>query len=160
MIRMNKTFCLLAPLAVAVLLCGCEKQAKINNAKIELLSKSVVEFEQRQAKQTAELQAQLTTLAATMNKTSDAYFEKSHAQAFFFHTNTLFLILTVNKNIESQLQVADTERAAQNQLVHDYHTNQLGTLFLCTAVIQEALTNQEGRIEAKVNTEIWCVSEV
>ena len=159
MIRMNKTFCLLAPMVGVALLCGCEKQAKINNAKIDLLSKSVVEFEQRQAKQTAELQAQLTALAETMNKTSDAYFEKSHEQAFFFHTNTLFLILTVNKNIESQLQVADTERAAQSTVLHDYYTNQLGTLFLCTAVIQEALTNQEGRIEEKVNTETRRVSE-
>ena len=159
MIRMNKTFCLLAPLAAVALFCGCEKQAKINNAKIDLLSKSVVEFEQRQAAQTAELQAQLTALAATMNKTSDAYFEKSHEQAFFFHTNTLFLILTVNKNIESQLQVADTERDAQNAVLHDYYTNQLGTLFLCTAVIQEALTNQQGQIEEKINTETRRVSE-
>src|SRR5258706_10745405 len=125
-----KKNCLLLLLAGAVLLCGCNKQAKINAEKIEILSRNIVQFEQGQASQMAALQAQLAALAPTLDKMSDSYFEKSHDQAMFFHTNTLYLILMVDKKIESQLQVADTERAAQNALAYNYYTNQMNTLYL------------------------------
>lgn len=140
-------------LAGGLLLCGCNKQTKLNTEKIETLTRNVAQFQQSQTKQLAELQTQLTALADAMNKTSDDYFEKTHDQAFFFHTNTLYLILNVDKNIESQLSVANTERAAENKLAYGYYTNQMGTVYLCTATIQETVTNSESRIVENVNAE-------
>jgi hypothetical protein len=140
-------------LAAGLLLCGCNKQTKLNTEKIETLTQNVAQFQQSQAKQLADLQAQLTALAPTLDKMNDFYFERSHDQAFFFHTNTLYLILNVDKNIESLLSVANTERAAENKLAYACYTNQMGTLYLCTAVLQEAVTNSESRIEENVNAE-------
>ena len=140
-------------LAAGLLLCGCNQQTKLNTAKIAELSRNLAQFQQGQNKQLADIQAQLTALAPTLDKMNDFYFERSHDQAFFFHTNTLYLILSVDKNIESQLQVANTERAKQNQQVDAYYTNQLGTLYLCTALIQDSLTNSEIRTIESVNAE-------
>ena len=137
---------------VAALLCGCDKQAKINSQKLELLSKNIVQFEQGQARQLASMQEQLTSLAPTLDKMNDSYFEKNHEQAFFFHTNTLYLILMVDKKIESELQLAATDRAAEKAQAYSYYTNQIGALELCTAQIEEALVGQENRIVEKVNT--------
>ncbi len=148
-----KTTILFPLLAAGLLLCGCNKQTKLNTEKIETLTRNVAQLQQSQAKQLADLQAQLTALAPTLDKMNDFYFERSHDQAFFFHTNTLYLILNVDKNIESLLQVANTERTAENKLTYGYYTNQMGTLYLCTAVLQEAVTNSESRIVENVNTE-------
>ena len=145
---MKKTFLLLS-LAGTALLCGCDKQTKINSEKIELLSRNIIQFEQNQVRQMATIQTELTSLGPMLDKMNDFYFEKSHDQAFFFHTNTLYLLLMVDKKIESQLQLADTERAAQNAQAYDYYTNQMATLFQ----VQDALAAQEGRIEDKVNAE-------
>ncbi len=140
--------CLLPALAVAALLvCGCDKQAKINSAKIDILTQNILQFEQTQAKQSAVVQAQITALEPMLDKVNDYYFEKNHDEAFFFHTNTLYLVLAVDKKIESQLQVADSDRAAQNAQVYSYYTNQMGTLF----AIQDTLAGQEARITDKVN---------
>jgi hypothetical protein len=144
-------------LTVAALLCGCDKQTKINTQKIEVLTRNISQFEQNQTKQMAAIQAELTSLGPMLDKMNDFYFEKSHDQAFFFHTNTLYLLLTVDKKIESQLQVADTERAAQNAAqntqTYAYYTNQMGTLFLCTAQIQDAITAGERRLEDNLTAE-------
>jgi putative cell wall-binding protein len=149
---MKKMF-LLFPLAGAVLLCGCNKQNKINGEKIELLSQKIVQLEQIQAKQGAEIQSELKALAPTLDKMDSTYFEKTHEDAFFYHTNTLYLLLTVERKIESQLQVADTEREAENALAYYYHTNQTDTMYFCTAQIQTAMEAQEKRIEDNVNAE-------
>jgi hypothetical protein len=141
---------ILPGLAVVVLLfCGCNKQAKINSAKIDILTRNILQFEQAQARQTAAFQSQLTALEPMLDKMNDYYFEKSHDEAFFFHTNTLYLVLAVDKKIESQLQVAETDRTAQNAQTYSYYTNQMGTLF----AIQDTLAGQEGRITDKVNAE-------
>jgi hypothetical protein len=142
-------------LASTALLCGCDKQTKINSEKIELLSRNIIQFEQNQVRQMATIQTELTSLGPMLDKMNDFYFEKSHDQAFFFHTNTLYLLLMVDKKIESQLQLADTERAAQNAQAYDYYTNQMATLFQ----VQDALAAQEGRIEDKVNAETKSVSD-
>lgn len=92
------------------------------------------------------LQSELISLAPELNKMDNAYFEKNHAAEFFFHTNTLYLLLTIGKQIEAQLQVADGEREAQNSLVYGYHTNQLSALYLCTAQIEDEMAGQESRI--------------
>ena len=136
-------------LTATAFLCGCDKQAKINSAKIDILTRNLLQFEQTQAKQAAVVQAQLTALEPMLDKMNDYYFEKNHDEAFFFHTNTLYLVLAVDKKIEAQLQVAETDRAAQNAQAYGYFTNQMGTLF----AIQDALAGQEGRITDKVNAE-------
>lgn len=137
---------LLLSLAGAVLLCGCDKQTKLNMEKMVLL-------QQNQSKQLAVIQAQLTSVAPMLDKVNGYYFEKSHDDAFFFHTNTLYLLLTVDRKIEAELQLADTERAAEHALAYDYHTNQLRTMYLCTAQLEETLAAQETRITDKVNAE-------
>ena len=132
-----------------MLLCGCDKQTKINSAKIDLLSRNIIQYEQIQSKQMAVVQSQLTSLAPMLDKMNDFYFEKSHDEAFFFHTNTLYLLLTVDQKIESHLQLADTERQSQSAQTYSYYTNQMGVLF----AVQDALSNQETNIENKVNAE-------
>ncbi len=148
-----KKIILLLTLAATAPLCGCNQQAKINSAKIDILAQKIVQLEQAQSKELTALQTQMAALAPMLDKMNDFYFEKNHDEAFFFHTNTLFLVLTVGNRIESQLQTADTERAAQNARAYGYYTNQLRTIYLSVAEIQEALTASEGQIEAKVNAE-------
>src|SRR5271170_3871071 len=105
-----KKKCLLLSLAGAVLLCGCNKQTKINTAKIEALTQRVAQLQQSQSQQLAAIQSQLTALAPMLDKMTGSYFEKNHADAFFYHTNELFLLLTVDKKIEAHLETADAER--------------------------------------------------
>ena len=145
---MPKTICSIL-LAGVVLLCGCDKQTKLNSAKIDLLSRNIVQYEQNQSKQMAVIQAQLTSLAPMLDKMNDFYFEKSHDEAFFFHTNTLYLLLTVDKKIEAHLQLADIERESQNALAFGYFTNQMGALY----AVQDALNRLETNFVAKVNAE-------
>ena len=145
---MQKTIRLL-PFILVALLCGCDKQTKINSAKIDLLSRNIIQYEQNQSKQMAVIQSQLTSLAPMLDKMNDFYFEKSHDEAFFFHTNTLYLLLTVDKKIEAHLQLADTERESQAALAYSYYTNQMGVLF----AVQDTLNNQETNIVNKVNAE-------
>jgi outer membrane murein-binding lipoprotein Lpp len=135
------------------LLCGCDKQAKINSQKIDILAQKVVQLEQSQSRQTAALQSQLASLGPMLDKMNDFYFEKSHDEAFFFHTNTLYLLLTVDKKIESELRIADTERAADSSLAFSYHTNQMDATYSSAAQIRDALAAQEKRIEDDVNAE-------
>jgi outer membrane murein-binding lipoprotein Lpp len=149
---MQKIFFLLS-LTGAALLCGCNKQAKINSQKIDILSQKIVQLEQSQSQQMAAIQSQLTSLAPMLDKMNDSYFEKNHEDAYFYHTNTLYLLLTIGKKIQAQLQVGDTERQAQNSLEYNYHTNQLGVMYLCTAQIEDAMASQESRLEDNVNAE-------
>jgi hypothetical protein len=151
---------LLLTLTGAVLLCGCNKQAKINNEKIEILSQKIIQLEQSQSRQMAVIQSQLTSLTPMLDKMNNYYFEKSHDDAFFYHTNTLYLLLTVGQKIESQLQTADAGREAQNSLAYSYHTNQTATMYLCTAQIEDAMAGQESRIENDVNAETRRVGAV
>jgi hypothetical protein len=143
----------LLPFAGTVLLCGCNQQTKLNGEKIEVLSQRIVQLEQTQARQTAAIQAQLTALTPALDKINGSYFEKSHEDAFFFHTNTLYLLLTVDRKIESQLQVAETERQSDSSLAYYYHTNQTDTMYFCVAQIENALEGMETRLVDKVNTQ-------
>jgi hypothetical protein len=138
--------------------CGCDKQTKINGDKIEVLSQKIILLEQNQSKQMAALQSQMTSLAPMLDKINGSYFEKSHDDAFFFHTNTLFLLLTVDRKIEAQLKVADSEREAEHTLAYYYHTNQTDTLYFCVAQIENAMEGQEIRMVDKINAETRRVS--
>jgi hypothetical protein len=135
--------CFLLALTGAALLCGCGKQTKINSEKIQILSQNILQLEQSQAKQMSALQTQLTSLAPMLDKINDFYFEKSHDDAFFYHTNTLFLLLTVDKKIEAQLQVAETEHTAQIRDALAAQENQT----------RDAMAGQEKRIEENVNAQ-------
>src|ERR1019366_3039196 len=143
----------LLPLTGAILLCGCNKQTKINTEKIEALSQQVAQLEQTQSRQMTAIQSQLTALTPALDKINNSYFEKSHEDAFFFHTNTLYLLLTVDRKIESELQEADLKRETESSLAYLYHTNQLGALALGTAQIQDALAGQEGRLEPNITAQ-------
>jgi hypothetical protein len=150
--NMQKTY-LLVPLAGALLICGCNQQAKINSEKIDFLSQKIIQLEQIQTNQVAMLESQLTSLAPTLDKINHSYFERSHDDALFFHTNNLFLLLTIGKQIEAQLQAADSERQAHNSRTLADSTNQLAALYRGTTQIQDALTRQENRIVDNLNTE-------
>src|ERR1700744_2776094 len=102
---MQKKYLILTCLG-ASLFCGCDKQAKINSEKIQTLSQKIAEVEQVQSKQMAVIQSELASLAPTMDKMNNNYFEKNRDDALFFQTNTLFLLLTVGKQISAQLGVA------------------------------------------------------
>lgn len=140
-------------LAGATLLCGCGKQTKINTAEIKILSQQMVQLQQTQVKQMAAIQSQLASLAPMLDKINNFYFEKARDDALSYHTNTLYLLLAVDKNIESELQVADTERQTESSLAYSYHTNETDLLNFYAAQIQDAMITQESRIEDKVNAE-------
>src|SRR5277367_31588 len=156
---MQRTYLLLS-LAGTVLLCGCDKQAKINSQKIDILSQKIIQLEQTQFQQMAVLQSELTSLAPMLDKMNNSYFEKNRDDALFFHTNTLYLLLTIGRQIETQLQLADTERETESLLTYGYHTNQLDTMYLCTAQIESAMAGQESNIEENINAETRLVSDV
>ncbi len=160
---MNKTHILLS-LTGAALLCGCDKQTKINSEKIQMLSQNIIQFEQNQAKQMAAIQSQLTSLAPRLDQMNSSYFAKNRDDEFFYHTNTLYLLLMVDKKIEAHLQVADTKSEAESLRAYSYHTNEMDLLQFYAAQFQDAMTSQESRmrdalagqesrIEAKVNAE-------
>jgi hypothetical protein len=65
----------------------------------------------------------------------------------------LYLLLAVDKNIESELQIAATEREADSSLAYSYHTNEMNLLNFQAAQIQDAMAGQESRIGDKVNAE-------
>ena len=142
---MKNIFFILAFISAA-LVCGCDRQTKVNMQKIEIMSEKMVQLQQSQAKQMAQFQTQITALAPMLDKTNSIYFEKTRDDALFYHTNQLYLILTVDKNIESELKVASSEREAQNSLAYEYHTNSMDLMHSYAVQIQDALTSQEGRL--------------
>jgi hypothetical protein len=153
-----KNLCLFLLLVGAALLGGCDKKTEANTEKIEALSQQIVQLQQNHARQLAELQSEMTSLAPMLDKMNSYYFTKTHDDAFFYHTNTLLLLLTVDRKIESQLQIADTEREAEDSLAYYFHTNQTDTMYYCTQQIEDAMAGQEKRIENAVNAQIRQVS--
>jgi len=133
-------------LAGGALLCGCDKQTRLNTEQIAALSQKLVALQQIQSQQLATIQSELTSLAPMLERTNSVLFEKSHEDAFFYHTNTLFLLLLVDNKIESELQVAAAEREADKAMSYAYHTNETDLLRLGTAQIQDALASQEYRL--------------
>ena len=154
---MTKVFLLLT-LLTALGACGCNKQEKINSQKIDLLSQKLIQMDLAQARQMTLLQAQLTLLAPQLDKMNSTYFEKNRDDALFFHTNTLYLLLTIGKQIEARLQTDEANRSVEDAQAYSYHTNDLEMTYLCTEQIQAALTAQETRIEENLNEEIKSVA--
>ena len=133
--------------------CGCDNQTKRNTEKITALSEKLVRLQQNQATQLATLQAQLDALAPRLDQMTSQHFEKSHDDAFFFHTNTLYLLLTVGRKIDAELQVAESQRQAEHDLAYSYHTNELRTMYLAIAQIEDDLASQENRLTNHINAE-------
>lgn len=140
-------------LVVTLGVCGCNRQAKLNGQKMDDLNRRLDRLEQAQARQQAVLQTELNGLAPQLDRMNSTYFEKDRDAALFFHTNTLYLLLTIGKQIETQLQLADAERQTQNSLEYTYHTNQLGALYVCTAQLTQALMDEQRAAVASVNAE-------
>jgi hypothetical protein len=88
-----------------------------------------------------------------LDKMDSYYYAKGHDDALFYHTNSLQLMLAVNRKIAAQFQDAATERETANSLTYYYHTNQTDTMFFCAAQIEDAMAGQEKRIEDTVNAE-------
>jgi hypothetical protein len=109
--------------------------------------------QQAQSKQLADLQAQLAVLASRMDKTAADYYVQSQDKALFYHTNTLYFLLTIDKKIQSELQLAEAARASDSSRAFFYHTNTLDTIYFCTSQIADALTAQEKRLQDSVKTE-------
>ena len=137
----------------AALLCGCDNQTKLNTEKIAALSQRLVVLQEVQSRQLATLQSELTALAPMLEQTNSYLFEKSHADAFFYHTNTLYLLLLVDNKIESELQVAAIERAADKVKAFEYHTNEVETLRLFAAQSQASLAGEENRLATNIIAE-------
>jgi len=140
-------------LAGIVFLCGCDKQTKINTAKIDALSQKLVLVQQLQSKQLSDIQSQLTALAPTMDKINGTYFEKNHEDAFFFHTNTLYLLLLVERRIEAELQTAAAERQKDQSLANTYYTNQIAMTALSADQVTNAIAEQASQLGASINGE-------
>ena len=152
-INIRKTGCWLS-LIGAVLCGGCDKQTKINSEKIQILSQNILQFEQNQSRQMAAIQSQLTALAPMLDRMNSSYFAKTHDAEFLYHTNTLYLLLIVDKKIEAHLQLADSERAAQNLSAFAYHTNETDLMQYYAAQILDAAAGQESRLrDAMTNHE-------
>lgn len=132
---------------------GCDKQTQANTAKIETLTQRMVQVQQDQARELAAIQSQLNSLPPMLDKMESYYYTKGHDDALFYHTNTLQLMLILEKKNEAQFQYAGTERETASSLAYYYHTNQTDTMFFCAAQIEAAMASQETRIENTINTE-------
>jgi hypothetical protein len=149
---MQKTFFIFL-FAGAALFCGCDKQTQVNTEKIQALSQKIIQLQQSQARELAALQSQLASLPPMLDRMDSYYYAKGHDDALFYHTNTLQLMLLMEKKNEAQFQYAGTERETASSLAYYYHTNQTDTMFFCAAQIEDAMANQEKRIEDNVNAE-------
>jgi uncharacterized caspase-like protein len=149
---MQKTFFIFL-FAGAALFCGCDKETQVNTEKIQALSQKMIQLQQSQARELAALQSQLASLPPMLDRMDSYYYAKGHDDALFYHTNTLQLMLLMEKKNEAQFQYAGTERETASSLAYYYHTNQTDTMFFCAAQIEDAMANQEKRIEDNVNAE-------
>jgi hypothetical protein len=149
---MNKKS-LLFLVVVAALIAGCDKQTQTNTEKIQVLTQKMMLLQQNQSKQLATIETQLAALPPVVEKINSVFSAKSHDEALFFHTNLVFLMLTLDKKIQAQFQNAGSERETENSLAYYYHTNQIDTMFFCVGQLEDAMASQETRIENSINTE-------
>jgi hypothetical protein len=143
-------------LLVAALLCGCDKQTQVKTEKIDVLTQKMFILQQSQAKQLEAIQSQLAALQARLDKSSKAesdYFLQSQDRALFYHTNTLYFLLTVDKKIQGQFDLAAAAREDAKTRALFYHTNLLDTVYFCTSQVADGMAAQEKRIEDNLNAQ-------
>ena len=151
-----KRLFILFPLVAALLLsAGCDKQTKLTTEKIAEQTRKLTELQEIHAKQLAQLQEQLKALGPMLDKMSGAYFEKSYSDALFFHTNTLYMLLAVDRQIETELKAAEAARTAEHAQVYSYHTNQTDLMLGHANQIKELLAAEAERTRTNVNAENW-----
>ena len=86
-------------IVVAAFLGGCDKQTQVNTEKIQALSQKIIQLQENQAKELAALQSQLASLPPMLDKMDSYYYAKGHDDALFYHTNSLQLLLAVDRKI-------------------------------------------------------------
>ena len=149
---MQKAWILLS-LAGLIVVCVCYQQTRTNTKKIEALSQKIVQLQQSQATQLQTIQMQLTSIAPMLTQTNSYYFAKSYEKALFFHTNTLYLILTIGEKIDEQLEILGKERQAEDAVLGQYHTDLTNEVIFSTAEIKSDVVGLEQRIQEAINLE-------
>lgn len=144
---------LLLVLAGAACLCGCDKETQVKTQKIDVLTQKIFILQQSQARQLAAIESQLAALPPFLEKLENNYYVRSQDRALFYQTNTLYFLLTMDKKIQAQFQLADAAHKASDALAYYYHTNQTDTAYFCAGQIADAMDAQEKRIEDAVNAE-------
>lgn len=145
-----------AALVAVALLCGCDKQTQVKTEKIDVLTQKMFILQQSQARQLEAIQSQLAALQTRLEKTSKAesdYFVQSQDRALFYHTNTLYFLLTVDKKIQGQFDLATAARDDAKTRALFYHTNLLDTVYFCTSQVADGMAAQEKRIEDNLNAQ-------
>lgn len=146
---MQKFLWLLA-FGAAVLLCGCNQQTQRNTEKIDVLTQKMFVLQQAQTKQLEAIQKELASLPPLTESLTKKYYQENQAKALFFHTNTLYFLVAIDKRIQQELEQADTARQASDQLAYFYHTNQNDTTYFCASQVTDAIDAQEKRLEQNV----------
>lgn len=140
--------------AAVLLFCGCNKDIRAKTEKIDELTRQMFAMQQEQARQLAEMRSQLSALPVHLDKTQLDYFVKGQEKALFYQTNALFLLLAVDKKIQTQFQEAAEARAAANQQAYVYHTNETDLAVFTATQTAAALAAQETRILEKLSAEL------
>ncbi len=149
---MQKAWIFLA-LAGLVVVCVGYQQTRTNTKKIEALSQKIVLLQQSQATQLQTVQSQLTSIAPMLTQTNSYYFAKSYEKALFFHTNTLYLLLTIGEKIDDQLEILDKERQAEAAVLDRRHSYLTNEIIFSTAEIKNEMAGLEQRIQEAINLE-------
>lgn len=150
---MQKIYLLIA-LAVLALACGCDKENKTRIQNIDALTQKLIAQQQEQARQLADVRAQLAALPVQMDKTQFDYFLRSQEKALFYQTNALYLLLAVDKNIQAQFQLAAEAREAATHQAYLFHTNETDLAVYQTTRLISALADHDKIILEGVSTEI------
>jgi hypothetical protein len=135
----------------ALISSGCNKELKQTTGKIAEQTQVLTALQEKQAQQISLLQTQLVALGPMLDEMSSARFQKSYADALFFHTNTLFLLLAVDRQIEAELKAAEARQQTEHDLVYSYHTNQLSLLQTNDVQFKEALLAQQSQLQTNIN---------
>jgi hypothetical protein len=145
---------LLIALVTIALACGCDKENKARIQNIDAVTQKLIAQQQEQARQLAEVRAQLSTLPVQMDKTQFDYFLKGQEKALFYQTNLLFLLLTVDKNIQSQFQLVNEAREAASRQAFMFHTNEMDVTVNCISQLITAVASQEKNIIESLSNEV------
>lgn len=144
---------LLFALAGVALLCGCDNQTQTSTQKIDVLTQKIFILQQNQSKQIEAIQTQLASLPPLLDKIENKYFTAGQDKALFYHTNTLYFLLTMDRKFQEQFQQADVARKAADALAYYYHTNQTDAVYFSAGQIANALDAQEKRVESNLDAQ-------
>ena len=112
----------LASITAAALLCGCDNQTKSDTAKIEALahkidvvySNSILLFSNQM-----DLASEIISVKRDMGQMNYYYFTNSHQDALFYYTNTMHVLLLLDKKLDLQFKVAEAQSQADKESIQD-----------------------------------------